>query len=219
MTNQTVIVEPAASATISIIALHGLGSNGEDLASLSTEISLPTHTFRWICPTAPVQPITLNQGYPMTAWFDLLSIDRSSREDQAGIEKSAAAIHALIDQEVARGISTSRIFILGFSQGAALGLYAGLSYTQPIGGIIALSGYLPLLQHYPYAQLAQQKMVPIFCAHGTRDDIVPLSLGENSQRFLKTAGYLVSWHTYLMAHSINKQELNDIQNWISEHLV
>jgi predicted esterase len=138
-------IESAPQPTAAVIWLHGLGADGNDFAALVPELDLRAcPPIRFVFPHAPSMPVTLNGGYVMPAWYDIRGTDLVSRQDVAGIQKSALAIAALIEHEAARGIPYQRIVLAGFSQGSAMALHTGLRFKQRLAGIMALSGYLPL---------------------------------------------------------------------------
>ena len=208
-----IVIEPKTPATHSLIVLHGLGADGHDFLSLSTELGLPnTLSMRFIFPHAPIRPITLNNGYPMRGWYDITSLTAEGREDKEGLLDSVHYINALIEQQIAAGLPSHRIFLMGFSQGCALSLTAGLRHTQPLAGIIALSGYLPLAQET--LAIATNKNLPIFMAHGTEDNVVAYPYGKASYMTLRQAGYQPSWHEYAMPHTVCEEEIRDISQWI-----
>jgi phospholipase/carboxylesterase len=208
-------INPQTSAVGSVIWLHGLGADGGDFAPLVPELQLPEHLpVRFIFPHAPKIPVTINNRYVMPAWYDILSLAVERHADTAGIDESAKKIHALIEHEKERGIPANKIILAGFSQGAVMALTAGLTYPERLGGIIALSGYLPyhdeVLQKTPLAN----QSIPIFLAHGTNDTVVPYSLGEIVLHLLQKNHYSVDWHAYQMAHSVCADEIRDIAHFI-----
>ncbi|KAL1450938.1 hypothetical protein WDU94_003245, partial [Cyamophila willieti] len=142
-----VVIEANTKQTSSLIFLHGLGDTGHGWASSMAELK-PPHT-KVICPTADTMPVTLNGGYPMPSWFDLISLDANSKEDEEGIKRAAQKIHSLIDKEVSSGIPSDRIVIGGFSQGGALALYSALTYPKKLAGVVALSCWLPMHKTFP----------------------------------------------------------------------
>ena len=89
-------------------------------------------------------PVTLNSGFQMPSWFDLLSLDPAGKEDEVGIKKAHQLVEMLIEEEVKAGIPSERIMLGGFSQGGALALYTALNCKQRLGGVIALSCWAPL---------------------------------------------------------------------------
>lgn len=206
--------------TASIIWLHGLGADGHDFAPIVPQLVKPGWPpIRFIFPHAPVRAVTVNNGVRMRAWYDLLSIDLGERrEDEAGVRESIAQVEALIAAEVARGVAPGRIVLAGFSQGAAIALAVGLRRSEPLAGIVALSGYLPLAQaslgEATPAGLAQ----PVFMAHGSQDPVVPESLGIRSRDALVQAGMQVDWHSYAMPHAVCPEEVADITAWLSGRL-
>lgn len=212
-----ITIEPKASANASIIWLHGLGADGHDFADIVPALQLPpTLPIRFIFPHAKPMPVTLNQGYVMPAWFDILDLTSEGRYDIAGIAKAVTHIEVLINAEISKGIAPERILLAGFSQGAALALMTGLHHPQQIAGVMALSGFLP-----PFALRQAQNIEPFPCllVHGTQDTIVPIELGKMSVEALRAAHFPVTWHEYPMAHQLCVEEIADISAWIQQILL
>nr|CAG4640862.1 EOG090X06CC [Eulimnadia texana] len=172
-----------------------------------------------ICPTAPTIPVTLNSGFRMPAWFDLKGLDLSAPEDMEGINRSTAFVHSLIEEEVKNGIPASRIMIGGFSQGGALSLYSGLRANHKIGGIVALSCWLPLHKSFPDGLNGTNNDTPILMCHGDSDPIVPLKWGLETATFMKKFHKSVDFRTYKhLAHSSSDKEMKDIRDFINQRL-
>jgi phospholipase/carboxylesterase len=216
---ETVTVETGPAPTFTIIWMHGLGADGHDFEPLVPELvdpSLPP--LRFVFPHAPVRPVTINNGYAMRAWYDIIGIDRRSAEDFRGIEASSAGITALVRRENERGIAASRIALAGFSQGGAMALHTGTRHPDGLAGIVALSCYLPLEARLPAERSAANLSTPIFMAHGTQDPVVPYPLGDDSRRLLVSAGYDVEWHSYPMPHSLCEAEVRDLRAWLVQRV-
>jgi len=212
---ETVTVETGPNPTFSIIWMHGLGADGHDFEPLVPELledGMPT--LRFVFPHAPVRPVTINNGYQMRAWYDIIGIDRRSAEDFAGIVASAESIGDLIKAENQRGVPSSRIAIAGFSQGGAMALHIGTRHPEKLAGVIALSCYLPRSSELATSRTAANQATPIFMAHGTQDPVVPFPLGEESRRLLERSGYAVEWHAYPMPHSLCEPEVADLRAWL-----
>ena len=219
MTLQTLELHPGAEPVASIIVLHGLGADGTDFLPLADEIDLAqVGPVRWVLPRAPVRPVTINGGYRMRAWYDILGSDLARREDEAGLRESAALVHALIDREIARGIPARRIVLAGFSQGCAITLLAALRYGQRLAGLAGLSGYLPLAATTAGERHAANADVPVFIAHGRNDGIVTLQRGEAARDALRGLGHEVEWHDYPMEHSVCIEEVQALQSWLGRVL-
>ena len=202
-------------AEYSIIWLHGLGANGHDFEPIVPELNLPAAMkMRFVFPHAPQQPVTINSGVVMPAWYDIVSPELEQREDETGIRRSQQYIDALIQRENARGVATENIIIAGFSQGGAIALHTGLRYPQRLAGILALSTYLPLVETVRQEASEINQDLPIFMAHGSHDPIVPLRLGEDSRHYLEQFGYQPEWQTYFMEHSVCPDEISDISQWL-----
>ncbi|MDZ7803523.1 alpha/beta hydrolase [Thiohalophilus sp.] len=206
-----------ADAQYSIIWLHGLGADGHDFEPLVPELGLTDRGVRFVFPHAPVQPVTVNSGMAMRAWYDIRSPQIQQDEDRDGIQASQAILEALIRREVERGIDTRRLVLAGFSQGGAIALHTGLRHNEPLGGILALSTYLPLVSTFEQEREPTNQHIPIFMAHGKSDPIVPLWLAEDSRYFLEQAGYSVDWHTYAMQHQVSLDEVSDIAAWLGHN--
>lgn len=202
-----------------VIWLHGLGADGNDFVPIVSELKLPDSlNIRFIFPHAPIRPITINQGYRMRGWYDIISLDIADRDDETGIIESSNSLMRLCDQQIAQGIAAEHIVLAGFSQGGAIALHAGLRYVNKLGGIMALSTYLPMPQ-----QLAQQatdanRNTPIFMAHGLHDEVVALQFGMQTRTLLQQRGYPLQWHDYAMGHSVCMEEISDIGAWLAHIL-
>lgn len=213
--------ESGPTPIYSIIWLHGLGADGNDFVPVAEEMSLPA-SVRYIFPHAPQQPVTLNGGYIMRAWYDISENDLaynpgkqdSLKQDVAGIRASQAEIEKFIVQEQQRGIPSTHIFLAGFSQGGVIALQAGLRCKDRLGGILALSTYLALADTISSEASIASKTTPIFMAHGRHDPIVPFAFGKASRDILVQQGYQLDWHEYPMQHSVCPEEINDIETWL-----
>lgn len=211
----TVENETGADPQWSVLWLHGLGADGHDFAPIVPELVRPHWpAIRFVFPHAPVQPITINNGVPMRAWYDIVSMDFRSRADSAGVDASIVELELLIEREVARGIPAERILLAGFSQGGAVILSALLRRTRPLAGLIALSTYLPDPAKAAAARVADAISVPVFMAHGTQDPVIPVAIAEHTAQTLGALGLPVQWHTYTMAHQVCAEELQALGDWL-----
>jgi phospholipase/carboxylesterase len=215
MSREAVEVETGANPTAAVIWLHGLGADGHDFEPIVPQLVRPgERALRFVFPHAPIRPVTLNGGYAMRAWYDLVSLERHGPEDENGIRTSQTTVETLIRRENARGIPTGRIVLAGFSQGGAMALFAGTRYPEKIAGIMGLSCYLLLAGRFAAERDAANRETPIFLAHGTQDPIVAPLLGEQARAALEAAGHPVEWHAYAMPHSVCPQEVTDIAQWL-----
>ncbi|WP_374562363.1 alpha/beta hydrolase [Ideonella sp.] len=198
-----------------IIVLHGLGADGNDFVPIAQELDLrPVGAVRFVFPHAPVRPVTINGGYRMRAWYDILCTDLARKEDEPGLRASLVEVQALIDREVERGIAPERIVLMGFSQGCAMTLLAGLRAPQRLAGLVGLSGYLPLAASTAAERSMANQHTPIFLAHGRQDPIVPMAGGVASRDALQALGHEVEWHDYPMEHSVCPEEIVDLNRWL-----
>ncbi len=210
--------ETGKSPQHSIIWLHGLGADGEDFVPVAEAMNLPLPV-RYIFPHAPMQPVTINGGYVMRAWYDIVSASISAVQDEAGIRTSQAELEKLIAQERQRGILARNIFLAGFSQGGVIALQTGLRHAERLGGLLALSTYLPLAETLADEASENSKGTPVFMAHGRSDQVIPYALGKASAEQLSELGYPLEWHEYAMAHSVCMEEVQDIAAWLTHRLI
>ncbi len=214
-----VIVEPKEKAVASVIFLHGLGADGHDFTPIVPQFNQITQLpIRYIFPHAPMRAVTINNGYVMRAWFDIPALDHRAAEDVEGITESAQAVEQLISEELAKGIPSNKIILAGFSQGGAIAIYTGLRYPAQLGGIIALSTFVPAPENLAREIHAANAQIPIFLAHGTHDPLIPMQWGEMTYKRLHDLKYPASWHKYNMAHTVCPEEIMDIGNWLKENL-
>ena len=208
-------LETSPNPTAAVIWLHGLGADGNDFVPIIPELNLAgCPGIRFVFPSAPSMPVTVNGGYVMPAWYDIVGRSLVDQEDATGIQKSAASIVQLIEREASRGIAYKNIVLAGFSQGCAM----VLRFPHQLAGIIALSGYLPLASSVPIEKHSANQTTPIFMAHGEYDPVVALDRAQASHALLTNMGYSVDWNEYPMEHSVNREELIDISRFLQQVL-
>ncbi|CAH1372645.1 acyl-protein thioesterase 1 [Tenebrio molitor] len=211
-----IVIAATAKHTATLIFLHGLGDTGQGWASAMAALR-PAHV-KVICPTAPTMPVTLNAGFRMPSWFDLRTLDASGPEDEEGIKQATKQIHTMIDNEMKEGIPANRIIVGGFSQGGALAMYSALVFPQQLGGVISLSGWLPLHKSFPGAMKTVKDLHVLQC-HGDCDPVVPYKWGQMTASVLKTLLKEPEFKSYRgLMHTSSDEELRDVKDFIDKHL-
>ncbi|TXI75020.1 MAG: alpha/beta hydrolase [Dokdonella sp.] len=213
--------ETGDSPKASVIWLHGLGADGYDFEPIVEEFDLDQlPAIRFVFPHAPMRAVTINGGYVMRAWYDIVSPDFApGREETEGVRQSAKHVDALIAREHERGIPYRRIVLAGFSQGGVIALHTGLRCPHRLAGIIALSCYLPLADTLLDEAEKANHDLPIFMAHGYADAVIPYKLGQQSAERLAAHAYPVEWRSYDCDHSVPMDEVADIESWLTRLLV
>lgn len=222
MADEPLVIETGVHAPdAAVIWLHGLGADGHDFEPIVPELRLdPGINIRFVFPHAPMMPVTINQGFVMRAWFDIRTADIAAEVDEKSILASAKMVNDLIEAEIDNGIASERIVLAGFSQGGAIVLQAGLRFPKQLGGIIALSSFLPLADSLEDEKVAVNAAIPIFMAHGAEDPVVSVDLAYGAQKVLEREGYEVEWHEYKgMAHSVSEQEIFHLAEWLEQLLI
>ncbi|RTQ31369.1 carboxylesterase [Variovorax gossypii] len=215
MSRPPIEIETAPNPTATVIVMHGLGADGNDFVPIAGELDLSVvGPVRFVFPNAPVMPVTINGGYQMPAWYDIVVPDLEAEEDEAGLRRSQATVEAVIAGEKARGIAADRIVVAGFSQGCAMALMTGLRHTERLAGIVGLSGYLPIAATTAAERHAANHETPVFLAHGRQDPVVPYAAAVRTREALGALGYAVEWHEYTMAHSVCMEEVADLNRFL-----
>jgi len=223
-----VVISASGKHTATLIFLHGLGDTGHGWASSLADIR-PPH-LKIVCPTAPTRPVTLNSGFEMPAWFDLMSLDPKGQEDEEGIKKSFHRVESLIKAEIGAGVAPENIVLGGFSQGGALALYTGLKLKkEKVGGLLALSCWLPLHRQFDTGSgnlsaasaaasagsKASGDYPPILQCHGDCDPIVPHKWGQLTSMLLKALVAEHEFKTYRgLQHSSSPEEMDDCKKFL-----
>lgn len=216
---ETVEIATGDHPEAAVIWMHGLGADGNDFVPIVRELDLSDcPAIRFVFPHAETMPVTINNGYVMRAWYDILGMDLVRREDEVGLRKSQQQIEQLIAREIERGIPAERIILAGFSQGCAMTLQTGLRYPHKLAGMLCLSGYLPLADKLSAERSQSNRSTPIFMAHGRVDPVVQIARAETSRDFLTSLGYAVEWKDYSMPHSVCEEEIDDIGHVITHWL-
>src|SRR5438094_7074202 len=208
-------IETAPNPNAAVIWLHGLGDDGQGWSLIVPALNVPsTLAVRFIFPHAPVMPVTINNGYPMRAWYDIRQNDFNERADIAGVKRSQTQVESLVAREKSRGIAARRIVLAGFSQGGAIALYAGLRHAERLAAIVALSTYVIAPATLAFEGSAANRDISIFMAHGTQDPVIQFRWAEASRQVLVAAGYNVEWHVYAMPHSAVPEEIDAISAFL-----
>ncbi len=208
---------PGIPVSASVIWLHGLGADGHDFAPLVPELQLPDSLpVRFIFPHAPQIPVTVNGGYFMPAWYDILEMNLERKIDEVQLVKNARAVQRLILREIERGIPAGRIILAGFSQGGAVAYQAGYTFDQSLGGLLVLSSYFATATNITIHPA--NKNTPLLIQHGTRDSVVAPVLGERAYQFVKSFGGNVTYESYVMEHTLCGEQIIAISRWLQARL-
>ena len=202
-----------------ILVMHGLGADGNDFVPFAQELDLrAAGPVRFVFPHAPVRPVTINGGYRMRAWYDILGTETQRREDETGLRQSIQLVEELLAREKERGVEARHIVLAGFSQGCAMALLSGLRHAERLAGIVGMSGYLPLREKTEAERSAANRDLPIFLAHGTQDPMIDIARARSSRDALTALGHPLTWREYPMAHSVCAEEVADINTWLLQAL-
>jgi len=216
---EPLILNPTQPADACVIWLHGLGADRYDFQPVAQMLQRRLNHVRFVLPQAPTQPVTINGGYAMPSWYDILALSSESRAiDRTQMEHSAQHLLDLAQAQRDAGIAPSRLFFAGFSQGGAVALHAAyLRWQGPLGGVMALSTYGPTLQAEVELDDNARRIPALFC-HGEQDGVVANAMGRQAHNFLEAQGVSVQWHSYPMGHEVVAEEIDDIAAWLEQRL-
>jgi lysophospholipase-2 len=214
----TITVSPKNEADQSglLVICHGLGDTAEGFADVAEQFAEQLPHLKFVLPTAPTQPVTMNMGMPMPSWYDIVGLDERSNENCRGIEESKAKVKAILQKEHEEtGLPYSRMVLAGFSQGGALSIFTGLQMEEQLAGIVVWSGYLPAASKL---QVKQPK-TRIWHGHGTQDPLVQYAMAEKSKYTLMEAGVEhYDLHSYPIPHTVSPAELRESLEFLSSVL-
>ena len=215
---QTLILQPAKPVDACVIWLHGLGADRYDFLPVAEALQESLLTTRFVLPQAPTRAVTINGGYQMPSWYDILAMNPARAISREQLEDSAQTLVDLIEEQRASGIDASRIFLAGFSQGGAVVLHtAFLKWQGPLGGVLALSTYAPTFSDELKLSASQQR-IPVYCLHGHYDEVVLNAMGRTAYEHLKRLDVTVTWQEYPMGHEVLPEEIRDIGVWLADRL-
>lgn len=216
--HENLILEPTQRADACVIWLHGLGADRYDFLPVAEALQQVLPTTRFVLPQAPTRAVTINGGYAMPSWYDILAMSPARAINREQLEASAQQVIELIEAQRDSGIDPARIILTGFSQGGAVVLHtAFLRWHGPLGGVLALSTYAPTFSDG--VQLpASQKGIPVLCLHGRDDDVVLPAMGRAAHDYLQGQGVPVAWKDYPMSHEVINEEIRAIALWLETAL-
>lgn len=206
------------TANASVIWLHGLGASGHDFEMLPQQLNLPKAlNTRFIFPHAPHIPVTVNAGYVMPAWYDILEMTEIRKINELQLINSVNEVHKLIQRELDRGIRSDKIIIAGFSQGGAVAYHAALTFPHKLAAIFGLSTYFATSHNIKTH--SENQAIPIHIYHGSNDPMVVEAQGKRAFTDLVDMGYQVDYKSYPMEHELCFAEIADISHAIQQHLL
>lgn len=202
--------EDTSSPPLTVIAVHGFGTNEDDLLGLGRELQLPIRVI------APRGPITIRHAFGAGyAWFEFASLGQPETESfQRGVD----ALTALVADVRARyDLSREQLIMMGFSQGAVMSIATALSALDDVGGVVALSGYYPRPTGWSPAH-TDLNGLPVLVTHGDADDVLPVAWGREAAETLESMGANVRYEEFPMAHQVSPACLAVVRAWLEDRL-
>ncbi len=188
-----------------ILALHGLGSNEQDLIGLAPH--LPEELL-WISPRVP-----LLLGPNSFEWYRVKVIGRPDPEQ---VTSAVETIDRFVDEiRFAYPVDPQKLFLLGFSQGSLLSMCYALTHPSKVAGVIAQSGYIPGQISLEIDETAV-KNKPFLLAHGEQDTMIPVEWARASRDRLNQLGVDLAYHEFQIGHAVSMESLEVISKWLEK---
>lgn len=213
MSLETLTLQPAGPTTGAVVWMHGLGASCTDFVSLLPWVKRPG--VRFVFPQAPEQPVSINGGAVMPAWYDIAAPGTTrDREDLDDVARSASRLASILDALVAEGVPSEQITLVGFSQGAAMTLWLGHRYPRRLKAMIAMSGYLLGPERHVTEGHPANAATPTLHMHGLHDEVVSEARGRAAFEALDD-GREATWRTYRMGHELCRDQALDLRTWFA----
>ncbi len=198
-----------------VIWLHGLGASGDDFTPVVPHMQLPD--VRFVFPHAPIRPVTIFDNEEVRSWYDITTLGESAdRESMADVMVSAKLVEQVIAREIARGIPSTNIVLMGFSQGGAMALHVGHRFHQPLMAVLVLSGYVLKPTFFEREMHPANRLTPFHFYHGLRDLTVLHRRGDSSCNLVATFHRFTYWTEFSMGHEVCLEEIRQIRFLLHE---
>ena len=189
---------PLSEAGAAMILVHGRGAPAESIVQLGEALERPE--FALLAPQAA--------GY---TWYPY-SFLAPAEQNEPFLGSALRLLGSVADQVLTAGVSTERLMILGFSQGACLTLEFTARTPRRYGGVVALTGGLIGADDAPRDYPGSLHGTPVFIGTSDPDPHVPITRVEESRRVLEDRGAQVTTRVYPgMGHTVNDDELEHVR--------
>ena len=189
-----------------VVLLHGFGASMQDLASLCPAIDRGGYLYA--CPNAPLT-FELGPGHVGYGWTPPRG-EGTAEHARRAVELLETFFEEVMEQY---HVQPGKVVLMGFSQGGGMTYRCGLGEPETFAGLAALSSTMPEPEELE-GTLPAQRNQPIFIAHGTHDDLLPVEHGRRARDFLEGAGYRPQYKEYPMGHEISQDVMDDLVPWM-----
>ncbi len=185
---------PIESARRVAIFIHGRGASAEDILGIAPELG--TKDVAYLAPQAAG-----NTWYPHSFLSPIA-------QNEPNLTSALNVIAELVAKVASGGHPSEHLIILGFSQGACLGLEFAARHARRYAAVIALSGGLIGPPGTPRNYIGSMADTPVFLGCSDIDPHIPLERVHESAAVLRKMGAHVDERIYKgMGHTINADEL------------
>lgn len=218
--NETMEVLTRREVEAALILLHGQGVAADDLTPLLTRLTRSREIgLHFLGPNAPVRRLSINEGRPQRAWYDVPAESVTDETAPEGLADSVARVEKLLSTEREGAIAPQRTVVGGFSQGGAVALHAGTAWKEPLAGIAVLAGDIVDLDGMIERASEAARQTPILMLHGSEDERIPPELARQAAERLREAGFKVTLSlSEGVDHSLSQQQVEELDHWLCQRL-
>ena len=194
-----------------IIMFHGYGSNKDDLFSFAKFMN---PNFLIISVQAPLQI-----DYNSYCWWSLnLDNDMQLQMDDKEAKNSLNELNRFIgeDLSIKYNFGLNQVYLLGFSQGCMISYALSINFPENYKKVVGLSGKIPY-EIINFDEKFDYSNHNFFCSHGVNDQVIPIEVGRESNRWFSEKNINHKYREFESAHGINSKNFEQINLWLSKN--
>ena len=200
-----------------IIAIHGWGGNKDSFLPFAKNIKTPN--VEWFLPEAPYLIKDAPSISPDDSQDNDLSRKSWTYKKEDGMWELNEPIDILndfFDNIIFEEYDSKNVYVLGFSQGAAVCYEYVLGINKSLGGVFPIGGFLFKYSDKIKRVSLDNKNTPVIIGHGSKDDVIPIEKSRVAYSQLLKEGANVKFLEYNGGHKISMNYLREVVKVIDE---
>ncbi len=194
-----------------VVALHGMGMNAEQFRLILNDLTIPPAV--WIFPDG-VYPYEIRKDGAITIGHAWYIYDGNEEPFRSTMTRSADYILKLVDEMAERvTIDRSRVFLLGYSQGAYTAFHTALTHLDRVAGVVAIHGRMKA--EFVTEELGGDRKIPVLVVAGEKDKAITVERARESYEILKENGFPAEFRSFPVGHMVRAVEVDAVRTWLS----